>query len=281
VELLGIDIGGSGIKGAPVDLDRGELTAERHRLPTPSPARPEEVADAVAAVVEHFDVPGPVGCTFPGIVRDGVVGSAANVDPSWVGTDARALFSERTGRPFAVRNDADAAGSAEMAFGAGVGQDGVVLVLTFGTGIGSALFVGGTLVPNTELGHLELDGDDAERRAAAKVRDEGMSWKRWARRVDRYLQHVEALFSPDLLVVGGGVSRKADRFFPLLHTRAPLVPATLLNQAGIIGAAVAARPLHRPARNRASTKAKKKATTPARKTPARKTPARKRTRTSS
>jgi len=260
MELLGIDIGGSGIKGAPVDLDKGELTAERHRIPTPSPATPDAVADTVAAVVACFATSGPIGCTFPGVVRDGVIGSTANVDPSWLDTDAATLLREHTGRPVLVRNDADAAGEAEMAFGAGHGRAGVVLMLTFGTGIGSALFVDGTLVPNTELGHLELDGKDAESRAAARVHDEGMGWKKWAKRVERYLQHVEGLFSPDLIVLGGGVSKRADRFFPLLHTRAPLVAAELLNEAGIVGAALAAHSLVPAGRARAPRKAPAKRT---------------------
>ena len=240
MERLGIDIGGSGIKGAPVDVDAGALTAERLRIETPQPATPEAVTDTVAELVAHFAWTGPIGVTFPGIVRHGVISSAANVDPAWIGVDADDRFGAAVGCPVTVLNDADAAGIAEVAFGAGKGVAGVVLLLTFGTGIGSALFVDGRLVPNTELGHLEVDGHDAESRAAASVREENdMSWKKWAERVDRYLEVVESLFSPELIIVGGGVSKKADKFLPLLEIDTPIVPAQLLNEAGIVGAAMA------------------------------------------
>lgn len=238
---LGVDIGGSGVKGAPVDLVTADFTAERVRLDTPQPSTPEAVAAAVAEVVGAFATKGTVGCTFPGIVQDGVIRSAANVDPAWVDTDAAALFSRALGRPVVVLNDADAAGLAEARFGAARGRDGVVLVLTFGTGIGSALLNDGVLVPNTELGHVEMDGHDAEERAAAAVRtDEGLSWEAWGRRVNRYLQHLEALFTPDRFVIGGGVSKRFDRFAPQLDVRAEVVPAELRNQAGIVGAALVA-----------------------------------------
>jgi len=238
---LGVDIGGSGVKGAPVDLDTAEFTAERVRVETPQPSTPEAVARAVAEVVGSFDVEGPVGCTFPGIVQNGVIRLAANVDKSWVDTDADSLFTETLGRPVIVFNDADAAGLAEVEYGAAKGRDGVILVLTLGTGIGSALINDGELVPNTELGHLELDGHDAENRAAASVReDEDLSWTDWGARLDRYLQHVELLFTPDLFVLGGGVSKKFDKFAPFLHTRAEIVPAQLRNHAGIVGAALVA-----------------------------------------
>ena len=241
MERLGIDIGGSGIKGAPVDVASGALTAERFRLETPQPATPEAVTETMAEVVGHFGWTGPVGVTFPGIVRSGVIHSAANVDEAWVDLDAAGRFGAAIGAPATVLNDADAAGIAEVAFGAGKGVAGVVLLLTFGTGIGSALFVDGRLVPNTELGHLEVDGHDAESRAAASVREEtDMSWKKWAERVDRYLEVVEALFSPALIIVGGGVSKKADKFLPLIEIDTPIVPAQLLNEAGIVGAAMAA-----------------------------------------
>jgi polyphosphate glucokinase len=244
MEILGIDIGGTGIKGAPVDTERGVLTAERQRIDTPKPARPEDVAEVVAQIVNHFDWKGPFGCTMPTIVRHGVVYSAANIDKSWIGTDAAQLFHHRTGLPVAVVNDADAAGIAEMQFGAGWDKQGVVIILTFGTGIGSALFVNGILVPNTELGHLEIRGKDAEHRASEKVRvEKELSWEKWAERVNEYLQHVEFLFSPDLFIVGGGASKKADRFLPLLDLKTPIVPALLLNDAGIVGAAMDAREL--------------------------------------
>lgn len=240
--ILGIDIGGSGIKGAPVDLDKGELAARRSRIDTPDGAAPKDVLEVVAEVVEHFadavDASSPVGITVPAVVQRGVVRSAANIDSSWIDTDADAMFTERLGRPVHVVNDADAAGVAEMHYGAGVGQKGVVLLTTLGTGIGSALFVDGILVPNTELGHLEIDGHDAETRAASSVKEEeGLSWKKWAERLQRYYETIERLFSPDLIIVGGGVSKDSDKFLPRLELRAPIVPATLKNSAGIVGAA--------------------------------------------
>ncbi|MBE1586011.1 polyphosphate--glucose phosphotransferase [Nonomuraea angiospora] len=236
MNVLGIDIGGSGIKGAPVDIEAGELVQERLRIPTPQPSKPDEVAEAVAEIVKHFGWNGPVGVTFPGVVKDGVVLTAANVDHSWIGVDAAKLFGGAT-----VLNDADAAGVAEVTYGRGRGERGTVLVLTFGTGIGSALFTEGTLVPNTELGHLELRGKDAEHRASARAREEHeLSWEKWAERVEEYLRHVEMLLSPTLIVIGGGASRKADKFLPHVHLDTPVVPAALQNEAGIIGAALAA-----------------------------------------
>ncbi|MFJ9393932.1 polyphosphate--glucose phosphotransferase [Streptomyces californicus] len=243
MEIFGVDIGGSGIKGAPVDLDRGDLAQERHKVLTPQPATPKGVADCVAEVVGHFDWPGPVGVTFPGVVTDGVTRTAANVDKGWIDTDARALLGERIGQPVTILNDADAAGVAEMTFGAGKGRTGTVILLTFGTGIGSAVFTGGELVPNTELGHLELHGHEAEKHASTKAKDDGdLSWQHWAHRVQKYLLHVEMLFSPELFIIGGGVSRKAEKFLPLIEkVRAEIVPAQLQNNAGIVGAAMAAR----------------------------------------
>lgn len=242
MQIFGVDIGGSGIKGAPVDLDEGDLVQERHKVLTPQPATLDGVADGVRQVVGHFGWTGPVGLTFPGVVTGGAtVRTAANVDKSWVDTDARALFSERLGGlPVTVVNDADAAGVAEMRFGAGRGRKGTVILLTFGTGIGSAVFVDGALVPNTELGHLELNGHEAEKRASSKAKeDQGLSWDRWARRVQKYLAHVEMLFSPELFIIGGGVSRKAHKFLPLIEgVEAEIVPAQLQNNAGIVGAAM-------------------------------------------
>ncbi|GGV79789.1 MULTISPECIES: polyphosphate--glucose phosphotransferase [Streptomyces] len=247
MQIFGVDIGGSGIKGAPVDLERGDLAEERHKVLTPHPATPEGVADGVRQVVEHFGWSGPVGLTFPGVVTGGAtVRTAANVDKSWIGTDARALFTDRLGGlPVTVVNDADAAGVAEMRFGAGRGRRGTVIVLTFGTGIGSAVFVDGTLVPNTELGHLELDNREAEKHASSKARDDhDLSWEQWAHRVQKYLAHVEMLFSPELFVIGGGVSRKAHKFLPRIKgIRAEIVPAELQNNAGIVGAAMRAADL--------------------------------------
>ncbi|WP_406421799.1 ROK family protein [Streptomyces sp. NBC_00873] len=242
MQIFGVDIGGSGIKGAPVDLDRGDLAQERHKVLTPQPATPKDVADRVAEVVGHFGWSGPVGITFPGVVTSGVTRTAANVDQGWIDTDARTLLSNKLSLPVTVLNDADAAGIAEMAFGAGRGRKGTVIMLTFGTGIGSAVFIDGQLVPNTELGHLELNGHDAEKHASTKAKeDEELSWHHWAHRVQRYLTHVEMLFSPELFIIGGGVSRRADRFLPLIdHVRAEMIPAELQNNAGIVGAAMAA-----------------------------------------
>jgi len=245
VLVLGIDIGGSGVKGAPVDTNTGELTAERYRLATPQPATPKAVAETVGEVAKHFEWSGPVGVTFPGVVTRGTIHTAANMDPGWIGVDAAALFGGvlDTGKAGAPRvlNDADAAGVAEMAHGSGRGRDGVVLMLTFGTGIGSALFLDAALVPNTELGHLELRGKDAEERASARIRAEKeLSWGKWAERVQEYLSLVEALLSPDLVIIGGGVAKHADKFVPLLKMRAEIVPAQLANAAGIVGAAMTA-----------------------------------------
>ncbi|MFE9739768.1 polyphosphate--glucose phosphotransferase [Streptomyces sp. NPDC006477] len=244
MNVFGVDIGGSGIKGAPVDLERGALTEERHKVLTPQPATPDGVAGCVAEVVEHFGWTGPVGVTFPGVVTGSTIRTAANVDPSWIDVDAGALLGERLGgRPVTVLNDADAAGLAEMTYGAGRDRKGTVIMLTLGTGIGSALFVDGRLVPNTELGHLELKGHDAETRASTRAKeDEDLTWEHWAtRRVRKYLAHVEMLFSPELFIIGGGVSRKADKFLPLIEgIRAEIVPAELQNNAGIVGAGMAA-----------------------------------------
>ncbi len=243
MEILGIDIGGSGIKGAPVDITKGELAADRYRIPTPKPSVPDAGGDVVAQIAKKFDWQGPIGCTFPAIVKQGVIYSAANVDKSWIGTDAKTLLSKKTDCPVTILNDADAAGFAEMEFGAG-NRSGVVIVLTFGTGIGSAIFVNGVLVPNTEFGHMKIRGKDAEHRAADKVRkDKDLSWKRWASRVNEFLNRMESLFSPDLFILGGGVSKKHHKYLHYLETRADIVPAQLLNEAGIIGAAMAAHTL--------------------------------------
>jgi polyphosphate glucokinase len=242
VEVLGIDIGGTGIKAAPVDVATGTLTSPRVKVATPRPALPEPVSQAVRELVSGFSWTGPAGITFPGVVTtDGVIHTAANLEREWIGTDGRALFGEATGLDVTVLNDADAAGVAEMTFGAGAGEPGTVLVLTFGTGIGSALFTHGVLVANTELGHIEVRGRDAETRASERARElHDLSWGKWAGRVDEYLRHLEALLSPDLFIIGGGISRKSDKFLPLLTgLRARVVPAALHNDAGIVGAAMA------------------------------------------
>ncbi|GGK90454.1 polyphosphate glucokinase [Sphaerisporangium melleum] len=242
MNVLGIDIGGSGIKGAPVDTVAGALTQERLRIPTPVPSAPDAVAEVVRQIAEHFAWTGPVGVTFPGVVVEGQTRTAANVDRGWIGLDARGLFSRATGLPVAVLNDADAAGVAEARFGAGLGRRGLVLVLTFGTGIGSALIMDGVLVPNTEFGHIEIDGHEAEHRASDHAREKhDLGWEEWAKRVQKYLEHMRALLSPSLIVIGGGVSKKADKFLHHIDLPGtPVVPARLLNEAGIIGAALAA-----------------------------------------
>lgn len=246
MENLGVDIGGSGIKGALVDVEKGALVTKRYRIPTPQPATPDAVGDVVAELAKHFKWQGPIGCTFPAIVKHGIVHSAANVDNSWIDTDGEALLKQKTGCPVLMLNDADAAGIAEMSFGAGKGQQGVVIILTLGTGIGSAIFVNGNLLPNTEFGHMEIRGKDAEDRASDRIRKaEDLSWKKWAERINEFLARMELLFSPDLFIIGGGVSKKHDKFFPWLETKAQIVPAKLRNQAGIIGAAMAAESLNK------------------------------------
>ncbi|MGH7859228.1 MAG: polyphosphate--glucose phosphotransferase [Candidatus Binatia bacterium] len=244
MKALGVDVGGSGIKGAPVDLRRGSLLAARLRVPTPRPAEPDPVAEEVARIVRHFRWKGPVGCAVPAVVKAGVACTAANIDESWIGTNAVKLLRRATGCPAVVLNDADAAGIAEMELGAGKGKRGVVIMLTLGTGIGSAIFNDGVLLPNTEFGHLRIRGKDAEKRASDRAREEkDLSWKRWAEHVNEYLSEMEALFFPDLFIIGGGVSKNHDEFLPLLETRARVVPARLRNEAGIVGAALAARAL--------------------------------------
>ena len=239
--VLGIDIGGTGIKAAPVDVAAGRLLAERVKLPTPSPAVPDQVAQVIRQLVERFEWSGPVGITFPGVVAGGIIRTAANLGHAWIGIDSVKFFGEATSQPVMVLNDADAAGLAEMRFGAGKGEQVTVLMLTFGTGIGSALFYNGVLVPNTEFGHIEIHGKDAEARASERAREvDDLSWDKWASRVDTYLDRMEALLCPGLIIIGGGISRKSDKFLPKLTLHARVVPATLLNDAGIVGAAMAA-----------------------------------------
>jgi polyphosphate glucokinase len=244
MHALGIDIGGTGIKAAPVDLETGKFMADRVKIPTPQPALPDAVAEVVQKLVASFSWSGPIGITFPGVVFNGVTRTAANLDQAWIGLDSRSLLSKAVGQDIRLINDADAAGVAEMTFGAGKGEPGTVFMVTFGTGIGSALFVDGILVPNTEFGHIEVRGKDAEERASerAKAAHE-MSWKHWAKNVNEYLDRIEALVSPQLIMVGGGISRQSDKFLPLLTgIQARVVPASMLNDAGITGAAMAAHP---------------------------------------
>jgi len=239
--ILGIDIGGSGIKAAPVDLTTGTFTRDRIRVPTPLPSSVKHVVKAVGEVVDQFDDAERIGVAFPGVVAGGFTRTAANVDQSWLGANADELFEDALGHPVTVLNDADAAGTAEVAYGAGKDQRGLTIVLTFGTGIGSALFLDGRLVPNTELGHLQVREKDAETRASDRVREaDGLSWEKWASRVEEYLGWLERLLWPDLFIIGGGVSKRADKFLPLVRINTPIVPARLQNDAGIIGAALAA-----------------------------------------
>jgi polyphosphate glucokinase len=237
---FGIDFGGTGIKGAPVDLDRGVFSQERFRVKTPAKSTPEAVAELFRDVLGHFpDHDGPVGVTVPGVVRHGVVLTAANIHKSWIGTDADEFLSRETGRKVRAINDADAAGLAEVRYGAAKGERGLVMVVTLGTGIGVALVYDGVLVPNAELGHLEIDGHDAEKRAANSARErEDLSWKEWAKRLQSYFRALEKLFTPDLFVVGGGVSKEYGQFLPLLDLDTRIVPATLRNNAGAVGAAL-------------------------------------------
>lgn len=244
MRTLGIDIGGTGIKAAPVDVTSGAMLAQRRKLDTPRPATPDAVARVVGELVTSFGWRGPVGIAYPGVVTDGVTRTAANLHPGWIGLPARDLLSSAAGQPAQLLNDADAAGMAEMRFGAGLGQRGTVLVLTFGTGIGSALFIDGILVPNSEFGHLEIRGKDAEKRASESAkRVRGLNWKQWAKRVEEYLTYVERMLSPQLIIVGGGISKASDKYLPLVRgLEARVVPAAMRNDAGIVGAAMAAHP---------------------------------------
>ena len=243
MNVFGIDVGGSGIKGAPVDTDTGELLAERVRVKTPHPATSQAILETAVEVVRQSGWDGPVGCGFPAVIKGGVVQTAANIDKSVIGFDMQGRLEQELGNPVRVINDADAAGLAEMRWGAGREEDGVVLMLTLGTGIGTSVFVGGRLLPNTELGHIEIRGEDAEHRASdsARKRDD-LSWKKYAGRLDEYLHKIEDLLWPDLIVIGGGISKKSEKFFPHLTARTPIVRAQMLNEAGIAGAALAGIP---------------------------------------
>jgi polyphosphate glucokinase len=243
MDIMGVDVGGSGIKGALVDVKSGELSTDRIRVKTPQPAAPKAVISSIKKLVRTFDYTGPLGVGFPAVVQDGIVLSAANVDDKWINYPGQKGISKETGCQVTLLNDADAAGYAEMRFGAGRDRLGVVMIITLGTGIGSALFVNGRLVPNTELGHLYLPGHsfDAEEYASDRIRSaEDLSWQEWAKRLDQYLLHLERLFSPNMFILGGGVSKKHEKFIPHLSVRAKVVAAQLRNEAGIVGAAMAA-----------------------------------------
>jgi polyphosphate glucokinase len=248
--ILGIDVGGSGTKGAPIDITTGRMTGERHRVPTPQPATPESIAQTIRLLTDHFSWTGPLGVAFPARIKNGRAMTASNIDATWIGTDTETLFAKATGCTTTVINDADAAGQAEVAFGAARGQRGVVMMLTFGTGIGTALFVDGRLVPNIEMGHLEIRGRNAESYAADRVRkSEDLTWPQWAERVQEYLDTIDFLVAPDLIVIGGGVSKpnKTPKYLHLLRSQAELRPAMHHNDSGIIGAAYAASLSHVPA----------------------------------
>ncbi len=239
MQVLGIDIGGSGIKGAPVDIETGRLLVERVRIKTPKGAEPQPVAEIVAQIARSFDWQGMIGIGFPAPIKNGVAMMAANISQKWVGINADQIFSSTTGRPCRVGNDADVAGLAEMAFGAGKDQTGTVIMLTLGTGIGTAIFYNGHLLPNTEFGHLQMDGEDAERRASDAARQrEDLSWKKYARRLNSYLTALEKLFWPDLFIIGGGISKVHEKFIPLLTVQTKVIPAQLQNEAGMVGAAL-------------------------------------------
>ncbi len=242
MHVLGIDVGGSGIKGAPVDTKTGKLLAERIRIKTPKKAEPQPVADVVAEIAKAFDWKGPIGIGFPAPIKGGVALMAANVSSKWVGNNADELFTKTTGCDCTMINDADAAGLAEMKFGAGKGQHGTVIMITLGTGIGTAIFYHGNLLPNAEFGHLDMNGKDAEHRASDAVRQrEELTWKKYAKRLNKYLTAMDKLFWPDLFIIGGGISKESEKYIPLLKLETPIVPAQFLNEAGIVGAALAAR----------------------------------------
>jgi polyphosphate glucokinase len=242
MEILGIDIGASGIKGAPVDTESGNLLAERYRLPTPESAKPGPMIELIDQIARHFKWSGAIGCGYPGVIIDGITLTAANLNPKWVGLEAARQIAEKTACPVCILNDADAAGLAEMKFGAGRDRMGVVLIVTIGTGLGTALFTNGHLLPNSEFGHVELDGEEAERRASEAARKrEKLSWKKWGDRFNHFLQEMEKLLSPNLIILGGGGSKRFNEFSQYLTLRAEILPAQLLNDAGMVGAALAAR----------------------------------------
>lgn len=268
-QAIGVDVGGTGIKAAPVDLKEGVLLEERYRVPTPQPSTPEAVGKAVAKAIAHFspDKHMPIGVTYPGVIQQGIVKTAANIDDEWLGTDVRQIISDHAKRDVVIMNDADAAGFAEYKYGAAHGQDGVVFLATLGTGIGTALIAEGQLVSNTELGHLIIDGKDAEEYASKTGREKhNLDWDEWAVHLQRYFSEIERLLWPDLIIVGGGISKSAHMYLPELDLRAPIVAAELLNGAGIVGAAAIAHQYHqreqtrvKDSKNRAKQAARTKA----------------------
>ncbi len=242
MKILGIDVGGSGIKGAPVDINSGNLVEDRFRIPTPNPSTPKSVANTVNEIVKHFKWKGEIGCGFPAVITNGQVRTAANINKNWIGKNVSQLFTDTTNCKTIVLNDADAAGIAEMEFGAGKNQIGLTIIITVGTGLGTAMFSGKKLVPNTEFGHLMLNGIIAEHFASDAIRKkEDLSWKKWAFRFNEYLSEIERLLWPDLIIIGGGVSKKWDKYLKFLNTKSKIIPAQLLNEAGIIGAALAVK----------------------------------------
>jgi polyphosphate glucokinase len=242
MEILGIDVGGSGIKGAPVDIQTGKFTGARHRIPTPKPAKPNSVIKVISDITRHFDWHGPIGVGFPAALHNGVVLTASNIHKKWIGVNAAKIIAEKTGCPVCMVNDADAAGLAEITFGAGKRRNGVIVVVTIGTGLGTALFTDGILLPNAELGHIEIDGVEAEWRASDAARKrENLSWQNWGERFNIYLGTLEKLLYPGLFILGGGASKKFAEFIDYIDVHADVVPARLRNEAGIIGAALAAR----------------------------------------
>lgn len=241
-KILGIDIGGSGVKGAIVNTKKGKLITERYRIPTPQPATPEAVAEVIRKITSHFKWKGPVGVGFPGVIQQGVARTAHNVDNSWIDKNLNSLFSKATGCKVHVVNDADAAGMAEVKFGAGRGYKGTLILITVGTGLGTVVFTNGKLVPNLEFGHLMLHGADAELYASDAARgNNNLDWETWAKRFNEYLLRVEELLWPDKIIIGGGASKKGEKFFPYLTTKAKVVPAKLMNEAGIVGAALTSK----------------------------------------
>ncbi len=239
--VLGIDIGGSGVKGATVDTGAGVVVSDKHRIATPKPATPQAVAEVAGEIAGFHDWSGPVGIGFPGVVQNGVIRTAANLDDSWIGVDGDALFTEVVGCDVSMINDADAAGLAEVRFGAGAGVNGTVILLTLGTGIGSAVFADGKLVANTEFGHMQMDGKVAEDRASSRVKeDDDLSFKKWGGELEDVLREIEKLFWPELFILGGGISKQFDEFAEYIDkVRTPVVPAQMRNRAGIVGAALA------------------------------------------